>query len=139
MLNKNTICLGKRNGARYRELLRRDVPGQRGWGDPSRTGRFPSGNQGDDLTVDFAVIGTSCIGLSGGPAFEHNESFSFQVATHDSTETDRLWNAIVENGGQRVHAAQGQVGACRGRSRHALTAAIIDPDRAAARRALCKP
>ncbi|WP_339900030.1 VOC family protein [uncultured Gilvimarinus sp.] len=39
-------------------------------------------------------------GLNGGPAFSHNESFSFQVATSDQAETDRYWNAIIDNGGE---------------------------------------
>jgi 2-polyprenyl-6-hydroxyphenyl methylase/3-demethylubiquinone-9 3-methyltransferase len=61
---------------------------------------FPSGKQGDVLTVEFTVIGIPCLGLNGGPAFKHTEAFSFQVATDDQAETDRLWNAIVGNGGQ---------------------------------------
>src|SRR5262249_666557 len=39
-------------------------------------------------------------GLNGGPAFKHNEAFSFQIATDDQDETDRYWNTIVGNGGQ---------------------------------------
>ena len=35
----------------------------------------------------------------------HSEAFSFQVATDDQAETDRLWNAIVGNGGRRAPAA----------------------------------
>ncbi len=61
---------------------------------------YPSGKAGDVLTVDFTVLGIPCIGLNGGPLFQHNESFSFQVATDDQEETDRYWNAIVGNGGQ---------------------------------------
>ena len=61
---------------------------------------YPSGKQGDVLTVEFTVLGIPCIGLNGGPAFKHSEAFSFQVATDDQAETDRLWNAIVGNGGQ---------------------------------------
>jgi len=63
-------------------------------------GDFPSGKQGDVLTVDFTVAGIDCIGLNGGPAFKHSEAFSFQIATDDQAETDRLWNAIVGNGGE---------------------------------------
>src|SRR5512134_1256114 len=63
-------------------------------------GDFPSGKQGDVLTVEFTVIGIPCLGLNGGPTFKHSEAFSFQVATDDQEETDRLWNAIVGNGGQ---------------------------------------
>jgi predicted 3-demethylubiquinone-9 3-methyltransferase (glyoxalase superfamily) len=61
---------------------------------------YPSGKKGDVLTVDFTVCGIPCIGLNGGPAFKHTEAFSFQIATDDQAETDRYWNAIIQNGGQ---------------------------------------
>ncbi|SDA30863.1 Glyoxalase superfamily enzyme, possibly 3-demethylubiquinone-9 3-methyltransferase [Methylobacterium sp. UNC378MF] len=61
---------------------------------------YPSGKAGDVLTVAFTVAGIPCIGLNGGPVFRHSEAFSFQIATDDQAETDRLWNAIVDNGGQ---------------------------------------
>ena len=61
---------------------------------------YPSGKQGDVITVDFTVMGIPCIGLNGGPTFKHTEAFSFQVATKDQAETDRYWNAIVGNGGE---------------------------------------
>ena len=61
---------------------------------------YPSGKKGDVLTVEFTVCGIPCLGLNGGPMFEHTEAFSFQVATDDQAETDRYWNAIVGNGGQ---------------------------------------
>jgi predicted 3-demethylubiquinone-9 3-methyltransferase (glyoxalase superfamily) len=61
---------------------------------------YPSGKAGDVLTVEFTVAGIPCLGLNGGPAFKHNESFSFQIATDDQAETDRYWSAIVDNGGQ---------------------------------------
>jgi predicted 3-demethylubiquinone-9 3-methyltransferase (glyoxalase superfamily) len=61
---------------------------------------FPDGKQGDVLTVQFTVFGIPCIGLNGGPTFKQSEAFSFQIATEDQEETDRYWNAIVENGGQ---------------------------------------
>lgn len=61
---------------------------------------FPSGKKGDVITVDFTVLGIPCIGLNGGPTFKQTEAFSFQVATKDQEETDRYWNAIVDNGGE---------------------------------------
>jgi 2-polyprenyl-6-hydroxyphenyl methylase/3-demethylubiquinone-9 3-methyltransferase len=63
-------------------------------------GDFPSGKAGDVLTVEFTVLGIPCLGLNGGPAFPQTEAFSFQVATDDQAETDRLWDAIIGNGGQ---------------------------------------
>jgi len=61
---------------------------------------FPGGQKDDVLTVSFTVCGIPCVGLNGGPAFTHSEAFSFQIATDSQEETDRYWDAIVENGGQ---------------------------------------
>ena len=61
---------------------------------------YPGGKKGDELTVEFTVVGIPCIGLNGGPTFKQTEAFSFQIATDDQAETDRLWNAIVGNGGE---------------------------------------
>ncbi len=63
-------------------------------------GDYPSGKEGDVLSVEFTVMGVPCLGINGGPAFTHSEAFSFQVATETQEETDRYWNAIVGNGGQ---------------------------------------
>ncbi|HVP85942.1 MAG TPA: VOC family protein [Rhizomicrobium sp.] len=63
-------------------------------------GDYPSGKAGDVLTVDFTVCGIPCLGLNGGPMFKQTEAFSFQIATDDQAETDRYWNAIVNNGGE---------------------------------------
>jgi predicted 3-demethylubiquinone-9 3-methyltransferase (glyoxalase superfamily) len=101
-------------------------------------GDFPSGKKGDVLTVEFTVMGIPCLGLNGGPAFKHNEAFSFQVATADQAETDRHWNAIIGNGGE-----ESACGWCKdkwGLSWQitpiiALTKAVTDPDTAAAKRA----
>lgn len=69
---------------------------------------FPGGKQGDELTVEFTVLGVSCLGLNGGPAFPHTEAFSFQVHTATQDETDRYWNAIGGNGG-----SESQCGWCK--------------------------
>ena len=71
---------------------------------------YPSGKAGDVITVEFTVCGIACMGLNGGPAFKHNEAFSFQIATDDQAETDRYWNAIVGNGG-----AESACGWCKDR------------------------
>ena len=89
------------------------------------------------MTVEFTVMGIPCLGLNGGPGVAHNWAFSFQVATADQAETDRYWNAIVGNGGE-----ESACGWCKDRwgvfwqiTPVALTKAITDPDRAAAKRA----
>jgi predicted 3-demethylubiquinone-9 3-methyltransferase (glyoxalase superfamily) len=100
-------------------------------------GDYPSGKQGNVLTVDFTVLGIPCMGLNGGPTFKHSEAFSFQVATETQEETDRYWNAIVENGGQ-----ESQCGWCKDKwglswqiTPRALTNAVMGSDPAASKRA----
>jgi len=100
-------------------------------------GDNPSGREGDVLTVEFTVMGIPCLGLNGGPAFQHDEAFSFQVATDDQAETDRYWNAIVGNGGQ-----ESECGWCKDRwgvswqiTPVVLTEAYTNADRAIAGRA----
>jgi predicted 3-demethylubiquinone-9 3-methyltransferase (glyoxalase superfamily) len=61
---------------------------------------FPGGDQGDELTVEFTVLGRPFVGLMGGPDFKANEAVSFMVMTDDQEETDRYWNAITQNGGK---------------------------------------
>ena len=61
---------------------------------------YPGGEPGDELTVEFTVLGRPFIGLNGGPTFTPNEAVSFMVLTEDQEETDRYWNAITRNGGE---------------------------------------
>lgn len=100
-------------------------------------GDYPSGKKGDVLTVEFTVMGIPCLGLNGGPAFKHNQAFSFQVATVDQAETDRYWNAIVGNGGE-----ESQCGWCQDKwglswqiTPVVLTDAVTSSDPAVAQRA----
>ncbi len=135
---KNTICLWFNGGAEAAARFYAETFPDSSVGKILRApGDFPSGKKGDVLTVQFTVLGIPCLGLNGGPAFTHNEAFSFQVATSDQEETDRYWNAIVDNEGE-----ESACGWCRDRwgiswqiTPVALTDAIADPDPAAAKRA----
>lgn len=60
----------------------------------------PSSRQGEELMVGFTLAGRRYLGLNGGPMFRPNEAVSFMIQTEDQAETDRLWDAIVGNGGQ---------------------------------------
>jgi predicted 3-demethylubiquinone-9 3-methyltransferase (glyoxalase superfamily) len=98
---------------------------------------FPGGEEGDELTVDFTVLGQSFVGLNGGPNFKPNEAVSFMVVTEDQAETDRYWNAITQNGGE-----ESMCGWCKDKwgfswqiTPRVLLEAMDNPDRAAARRA----
>ena len=101
MVSKNTICLWF-NGTALdaAEFYAKTFPDSAVKAVHHAPSDFPSGKKGDVLTVEFTVAGIPCVGLNGGPAFRHSEAFSFQISTEDQEETDRLWNAIVNNGGQ---------------------------------------
>ena len=106
---KNTLCLWYNNdaeeAARFYAATFPDTQVTAVHRAPSD---YPSGKAGDVLTVEFTVFGIPCIGLNGGDAFRHSEAFSFQFATDHQEETDRYWNAIVDNGGE-----ESQCGWCR--------------------------
>ena len=111
MKPKNTICLwfnkDAHDAARFYAAT---FPDSKVTAVHKAPGDYPSGKEGDVLTVDFTVLGVPCLGLNGGPEFKHSEAFSFQVATDTQEETDRYWNAIVGNGGK-----ESQCGWCKDR------------------------
>ena len=137
MATKNTICLWyDGNAMEAARFYAETFPDSRVGTVLRAPGDYPSGKQGDVLTVEFTVAGIPCVGLNGGPGVMHNEAFSFQIATDDQIETDRLWNAVVQNGGQEI-----QCGWCRDKwgiswqiTPRALLAALSDQDPAAAKR-----
>jgi predicted 3-demethylubiquinone-9 3-methyltransferase (glyoxalase superfamily) len=100
MTSKNTICLWyNRDAEDAARFYAATFPDSAVGAIHRAPADFPSGQAGDVLTVEFTVCGVPCIGLNGGPAFKHNEAFSFQIATDDQAETDRYWDAIVGHGG----------------------------------------
>lgn len=138
MVSKNTICLWYDADALEAATFYADTFPDSSVGAVYRApADYPSGKKGDVLTVEFTVMGIPCLGLNGGPIFPHSEAFSFQVATDDQAETDRLWNAIVNNGGQ-----ESECGWCKDKwglswqiTPRILTEAIAHPDPAVAKRA----
>jgi len=99
---------------------------------------YPGGQLGNELTVEFTVLGRPFVGLNGGPTFKPNEAVSFMVLTETQAETDRYWHAIVDNGG-----AESECGWCRDRwgfswqiTPRVLLEAVQHPDKAAAKRAM---
>ena len=98
---KNTICLWYERGAEEAARFYAETfPDSEVRAVRRAPSDYPDGSAGDVLTVEFTVYGIPCIGLNGGPQFSQSEAFSFQIATDDQEETDRLWDAIVGNGGQ---------------------------------------
>jgi 2-polyprenyl-6-hydroxyphenyl methylase/3-demethylubiquinone-9 3-methyltransferase len=138
MLSKNTICLWYDGDAlEAATFYAKTFPDSAVKAVHRAPGDYPAGKQGDILTVEFTVMGIPCLGLNGGPGVQHNQAFSFQVATDDQEETDRLWTAIIENGGSANVCGwcQDKWGLSWQITPRILSAAIIDPDPAAAKRA----
>jgi predicted 3-demethylubiquinone-9 3-methyltransferase (glyoxalase superfamily) len=98
---------------------------------------FPGGHEGEELTVEFTLLGQSFVGLNGGPNFKANESVSFMVLTDSQEETDRYWDAITKNGGE-----ESACGWCKDKwgfswqiTPRVLLEAMDNPDKEAAKRA----
>ena len=135
---KNTICLWYDHDAEEAaQFYAKTFPNSFVSAVHLAPGDYPSGKKGDVLTVEFTVLGIPCLGLNGGPIFKHSEAFSFQVTTSDQEETDRYWNAIVNNDGE-----ESECGWCRDKwglswqiTPTVLVKAIANPDPAAAKRA----
>jgi 2-polyprenyl-6-hydroxyphenyl methylase/3-demethylubiquinone-9 3-methyltransferase len=138
MIPKNTICLWYDGTAlEAAKFYAATFPNSAVGRIMHAPGDYPDGQQGNVLTVEFTVLGTPCVGLNGGPMFKHSEAFSFQVSTEDQAETDRYWNAIVNNGGQ-----VSDCGWCKDKwglswqiTPRVLIEAVTDPDPAVAKRA----
>ncbi len=56
--------------------------------------------EGSVLTVEFELFGRPFLALNGGPQYAHSHAISFQVFCDTQEEVDRLWDALVSNGGE---------------------------------------
>jgi predicted 3-demethylubiquinone-9 3-methyltransferase (glyoxalase superfamily) len=138
MLSKNTVCLWYNGDAlEAAQFYAATFPDSAVTAVHRSPGDYPAGKEGDVLTVEFTVAGIPCLGLNGGPGTSHSQAFSFQIATDDQEETDRLWNAIIGNGGKANVCGwcQDKWGLSWQITPRVLSAAITNPDPAAAKRA----
>lgn len=60
---------------------------------------FRPSDDGPALMVEFNLGQTPYLALNGGPQFQHSEAASIVVSTQDQEETDRLWDALIADGG----------------------------------------
>jgi predicted 3-demethylubiquinone-9 3-methyltransferase (glyoxalase superfamily) len=60
----------------------------------------PGGKAGTVLVVEFTLAGQRFMALNGGMRFEYTHAVSFKIDCVDQAEVDRLWDALLANGGQ---------------------------------------
>lgn len=63
-------------------------------------GEAGPGPEGEVLTVEFRLAGQTFMALNGGPHYTPSPAVSFSVGCQDQAEVDRLWDTILEHGGQ---------------------------------------
>lgn len=61
---------------------------------------WPGGKTGDVITVEFTLCGAAMVALNGGPGTPHTMAMSLQVFTEMQEETDRIWDALLADGGE---------------------------------------
>jgi predicted 3-demethylubiquinone-9 3-methyltransferase (glyoxalase superfamily) len=51
------------------------------------------------MMCEFQLAGQSFLALNGGPQFPFTEAISLYVSCEDQAEVDRLWTALIADGG----------------------------------------
>ena len=60
----------------------------------------PGGKSGTVLFVEFTLAGQSYIAINGGMTMDYSHAVSFMIDCVDQAEVDRLWDALLANGGR---------------------------------------
>ena len=118
MIPKNTICLWYDKHALEAATFYADTFPDSAVTKVTRApGDYPSGKQGDVLTVEFTVLGIPCIGLNGGPAFKHSKRSRSRSPPTTRPKPTATGTPSSATAARKANAAGARTsGACRGRS-----------------------
>ena len=98
----------------------------------------PGGKAGSVLVVEFTLAGQRFMALNGGRRFEYTHAVSFKIDCADQAEVDRLWDALLADGGQaeRCGWLKDRYGVSWQIVPTALVQYLGGPDKAGAQRAM---
>lgn len=99
MIQPKTCLWFDTQAAEAAQLYTSVIPG----GEILSTSRYgedlPHGVAGQVLTVEFRLGDQQFVALNGGPHFTHSPAASVQVFCEDQAEVDRIWDALIADGG----------------------------------------
>jgi predicted 3-demethylubiquinone-9 3-methyltransferase (glyoxalase superfamily) len=90
------------------------------------------------LVVDFTLAGQRFMALNGGMKMEYTHAVSFMIDCADQAEVDRLWDALLADGGKAEQCGwlKDRYGVSWQIVPTALPKYLGDPDSAGAQRAM---
>lgn len=62
----------------------------------------PAGKAGSVLVVEFTLAGQRFMALNGNKPFDFTHAVSFKIDCTNQAEVDRLWDALLADGGKAV-------------------------------------
>ena len=95
------------------------------------------GKAGTALVVEFTLAGQRFMALNGGKPFDFTHAVSFKIDCADQAEVDRLWDALLADGGKAEQCGwlKDRYGVSWQIVPTVLGTMMADPDREKARRA----
>lgn len=63
---------------------------------------WPAGKAGEAILINFSLAGQGYQALNGGGRQDYGNAASISVECGDQAEVDRLWAALVGNGGSEI-------------------------------------
>jgi predicted 3-demethylubiquinone-9 3-methyltransferase (glyoxalase superfamily) len=78
------------------------LPGSRVTHDQRSPAKWPGGEAGDVIFLNFILGGQNYQALNGGSAANYGTAASISVECADQAEVDRLWAALTADGGAEI-------------------------------------